>query len=147
MTDKSTVPKVGDQIWVQDPNIREYAKNEKGQSVGPPLLLPQWELCWVVLVSNQSIHVSKSREGDPLSRYTRKTLRASWYDGKSPPGYKRTYDEVLARVWADDNHHEVGRCVQGVRDPVLLAKIADLIDYCEPTGRFPRPEHLKNTKE
>jgi len=140
-----TVPKVGDAVWVFCDDIRVYAKDDRGNTIGGPIYRHKWEKRVVHSENARSIFIAM----DMKSTYRRldRTDKAAWREGKSPRGYARNEAEVDEMCWLDDNRWRIGERVQREATPAQLAAIAEIIGYVEPAGREPRPAHLVSGKK
>ncbi len=133
----STVPAIGEAIWYFDDTVREYESNGYG---GSKIIWRAKWLCGEVVSENKVSIFVKTINNSVL-----RTSKAEWRNGDTPESFARSEADVDAHCWARDHHFAVGARTSHAT-PAQLAAIANILNYQEPEGTLPRPEHLKFTK-
>lgn len=138
--DRSTIPGVGSTLWFRQDEVRVYARDAAGRSVGAPLEMPRWQKRFVAGETSVSLLLGSSVD-TPRDRLA-KVAKASFCDGETPVDYARDEAERDARIWANGNRYFIGEAVGRLTDPSLLARIALLAGYDPRGAREPMPASL-----
>lgn len=139
--DRSTIPGVGSTLWMRREEVRVYARDAAGRSIGGALELPKWQQLFVVDQTNVSLLLD-SDMNTPRDRLYIKVPKAGFCDGETPANFARDEAERDARIWANGNRYFIGEAVGRLTEPSLLARIALLAGY-DPRGeRKPMPASL-----
>lgn len=119
--DKSTVPKVGDTLFIYDDNYRVYRKVPRGESSGSPIYRESWRPTRVTSETSRSI---------TISHYGKKFAKADFYDGKCPLNILRTTQEVDDATWRNNNVYPLRDHLRTL-DTATLKEIARIAGYKE----------------
>lgn len=134
MVDKPQL-KIGDSVWVFDPNRRVYRRDAKGNSVGGPIYREHWREHFIVGETRVSWLVGFTRD---LPHDHRCVLRMPKADptGVAEKGFGRrrvllSPAAVEDDAWVAENRCRISDAVNRCRDADTLRRIAEMVGYKE----------------
>ena len=110
--------KVGDTVYVYDPNRREYARDAQGRAIGGALYRGHFV---------ETVITGETRVSWIVERFKAKYKKKPAY----PTAGCLTMDRVNDLVWKDSHRYKIARVVERLSDVAVLKQVAALIGYEE----------------